>query len=122
MNAKQLFVALSVSSLSLIGFAATANAASPGGPKIAVDTVDEYSSMTYRLTCYGGLPATAIVVGDGDTDLDLIVRDAYGNVVARDLGPSDRCIAVWTPGWTGTFTLEVVNHGHVYNRFVIETD
>src|SRR5262249_39973477 len=47
----------------------------------------------------GGKLAEFALIGDGDTDLDVVVKDAAGNIVAKDIDPpaeqgggSDICI------------------------------
>ena len=57
--------------------------------------------------------------GDGDTDLDLFVYDDQGNLVAFDDDLTDACVAFWLPETSGTFEIEIVNLGSVYNEFVM---
>jgi hypothetical protein len=66
--------------------------------------------------------AIVTVQGDGDTDLDLYVYDEFGNRVAADEGPTDHCSVIWTPRWTGTFTIKVVNRGALSNRYRLRTN
>ncbi len=59
------------------------------------------------------------VIGDGDTDLDLVVLDAKGKVVVKDVDPAERgsdiCICRWTPDEEQEYTIVIVNNGKVYN-------
>jgi hypothetical protein len=66
--------------------------------------------------------AEIVVVGDGDTDLDLYVYDANGNLIEYDEDYSDDCCVSWVPLWTGAYTIRAVNRGRVYNRFTITTN
>jgi hypothetical protein len=81
-----------------------------------------YSMDRYQVICEGGALAMVMVIGDGDTDLDIVVRDENGNVVCQDLGPTDNCLVRWVPGWTGRFTIEITNLGPVYNNYVLMTN
>lgn len=57
------------------------------------------------------------VHGDGDTTLNVIVKDAAGNIVTRTSGPGDRCHVQWYPRQTQVYTIYVVNEGNVYNEY-----
>ena len=66
--------------------------------------------------------AEFFVIGDGDTDLDVVVLDSKGKKVAEDVDPpaekgggSDLCMCRWTPAQEEEFTIEIYNHGKVYN-------
>lgn len=99
-----------------------ARADRPDGPGNAVTRVYAHQSDHYTVTFIGGRVATVIVSGDGDTDLDLFVRDQFGNLVASDTGPGDDCVVTFIPRWTGRYTIEVRNLGDVYNRYVLRAD
>ena len=63
--------------------------------------------------------AEFFVIGDGDTDLDLVVKDSKGKIVAKDedsseLG-SDLCMCRWTPERNEVFTIYIVNRGKIFN-------
>lgn len=100
----------------------TALAGAINGPKGAVHVVEARSTDSFNVTFRGGEAATVIVVGDGDTDLDLRVYDENGNLVASDTDSTDRCVARWVPRWSGTFRITVQNLGSVYNRYEIQTN
>ncbi|MBL8851849.1 MAG: hypothetical protein JNG89_19410 [Planctomycetaceae bacterium] len=85
-------------------------------------TVNANSSVSYMTTFHGGELAEVIIMGDGDTDLDLFVYDENGNLVASDTDTLDFCVCQWTPNWTGEFTVVVTNLGSVYNQFDIATN
>jgi hypothetical protein len=59
------------------------------------------------------------VIGDADTDIDLIVKDAKGKTVAEDVDPAERgsdiCLCRWTPDHEQEYTVIILNHGRVYN-------
>lgn len=80
------------------------------------------ATHTFNMTFYGGELATVVVEGDGDTDLDVYVYDAVGNLITKDDDYSDYCVVKWRPYWTGVFRIKVVNRGNVYNDYSIETN
>lgn len=106
-------------------FATPAFAGAYNGPNHnsdKVDKVDTNSTDVYRVAFVAGRPACVAVKGDGDTNLDLLVYDENGNLVASDTDASDACLVRWTPKWTGTFVIKVVNLGGVYNCYDLATN
>ena len=93
-----------------------------GGPKSREYRVFANSTDTYVVRFYANEPATVVVSGDGDSDLDLYIYDENGNLIAKDADYSDDCIVTWNPKWTGDFVIKVVNRGNVYNHYVIATN
>lgn len=93
-----------------------------GGPRYDVTTVNGNSYNTYRIVFNAGETAIATVIGDGDTDLDLYIYDANGNLIDKDDDYTDNCVCTWVPRWTGTFTIKIINRGRVYNRYVMRTN
>lgn len=88
-----------------------------GGPIRHADTAPARTRMHYNVRFRGGEPAVLAISGDGDTDLDLYVYDENGNQICRADRAGDDEICRWTPRWTGTFRITVVNLGGVYNNF-----
>jgi len=75
-----------------------------------------------KIVFEGGKLAEFVLIGDGDTDLDVIVKDAAGNIVAKDIDPpadegggSDICVCRWLPKETAEFTIVISNRGSVLN-------
>jgi len=93
-----------------------------GGPRYQVDAVNAKSYLDYQLAFTAGRLAEIVLSGDGDTDLDLYVYDANGNLIAYSEDYSDDCYVSWVPAWTGSYTIRVANRGRVYNRFEIATN
>lgn len=93
-----------------------------GGPKYDYSSVSAYSTATYRINFVGGERAVVAVVGDGDTDLDLYIYDSNGNLIASDTDYTDNCVCVWTPRWTGSFSIRIKNRGGVYNNYYLQTN
>lgn len=59
----------------------------------------------------GGAKAEVYVETAPGFDLNLIVRDATGKVVCRDIDPSFVAHCLWTPAQDGLFLLTVENRG-----------
>lgn len=66
--------------------------------------------------------AEFFVIGDGDTDLDLYVKDSGGNIVVKDADPpagegggSDLCVCRWKPSMDEEFTIIIANQGPIAN-------
>lgn len=87
------------------------------GPIRHIDTVLARRTDIYNVAFRGGESAMLQISGDGDTDLDLIVKDEYGNVICVSDGAGDDESCRWTPQWTGNFRIEVRNLGSVWNRY-----
>ena len=73
--------------------------------------------FTYHATA--GVEASILIIGDGDTDLDLFVFDRKANSVTEDTDNLDVCLCEWTPTYTGEYIIAVKNWGNVYNEFTI---
>jgi hypothetical protein len=98
--------------------AGTVSGAPVDGPKITRTQVRAHSTDRFNpITFRAGEEATVIVQGDGDTVLHLRVFDQNGNLIDEDTCRYDRCVANWTPEWTGPFYVTVENLGGVYNEY-----
>lgn len=93
-----------------------------GGARYGEGRVYSKSYVDYYSKFWANELAEVIVVGDGDTDLDVYIYDENGNCIASDTDYTDQCICRWVPSWTGNFTIRVVNRGTVYNDFAIATN
>ena len=92
------------------------------GPSRTCDTVRAGDTDTYRISFVADYLAEILVSRDGDTDLDLYVYDSNGNLIASDTDYTDDCYVSWVPRWTGSFIVQIVNRGRVYNRYVMLTN
>src|SRR6516225_3289136 len=106
-------IASVASLLVVLGFASFAAADPPGGPITGIARVSAFSVNVHKVLYTGGEQADFSIAGDGDTTLNLVVRDAAGNEIVRTRGPGDRCRATWRPARTGYFYISVVNQGGV---------
>jgi hypothetical protein len=102
--------------------AQTGTLGAESGPIVHRDSVRAITTDQYRITFRGGEVARVAVIGDGDTDLDLYIIDENGNLITRDIDRTDRCVAEWTPRWTGVFLVRIQNLGLVHNNYVLMTN
>lgn len=93
-----------------------------GGPGMANDRVEAYSTIWYEVAFHGGRTALFEVVGDGDTDLDCWVYDEYENLITSDTDYTDHCVLMWTPARTGAYYVKIHNLGNVWNGIVVTTN
>ncbi len=75
-----------------------------------------------KITFKGNQQAEFFVIGDGDTDLDLVVKDSGGTVVAKDIDPpanegggSDLCVCRWRPVVDEEYTIIIINNNPLIN-------
>jgi len=66
--------------------------------------------------------AEFVLIGDGDSDIDVIVKDSKGKIVAKDVDPaasegggSDMCVCRWTPQREEEFTIIIINNDPIEN-------
>lgn len=67
-------------------------------------------------------PARVVVIGDGDTDLDVYIFDSDANVIAEDSDELDVCVCEWIPKHSGDYIIAIKNWGNVYNEFTITVE
>jgi hypothetical protein len=105
--------------LTFVPLAAPALAGPVGGFTAQRALVPGNTTHTYSYRMVPGARATVIVIGDGDTDLDLFVYDQFGNLVASDTDTSDDCAVVFVPAAAGPYTIHVKNLGGIANAYRI---
>jgi len=100
-----------------LGLASFASANPVGGVITGVSRVAARGVNVHKVLYRGGEQADFAIAGDGDTTLNVVVRDANGRVIVRTTGPGDRARVTWRPAQTGYFYISVVNEGNVYNQY-----
>ena len=103
--------------LTSLSLASTVRADPLGGSVSGVSRVSAYRTNLHRIVYKGGELADFSIAGDGDTALNIIVRDEFGNEVVRTRGAGDRARVTWRPSRTATYFIYVVNEGGVYNEY-----
>ena len=91
------------------------------GPSRGIHVIPTDGTHSFAFRFYAGDPARVIVSGDGDSDLDLTVRDQNSYIICEDTGNSDLAACEWTPRYTGRYTVRVNNIG-MENRYWIITN
>ncbi|MBM4068389.1 MAG: hypothetical protein FJ271_05525 [Planctomycetes bacterium] len=93
-------------------------------PAITVAAAEGKTPGTHvlKITFKANALAEFFLGGDGDSDLDVIVKDSNGKIVARDVDPgadkgggSDLCVCRWTPTEEQEYTIIIINHGAIVN-------
>lgn len=92
------------------------------GPTTFVRDIAADSHINWTVRARGGEVWRVGALGDGDTDVDIRVFDENDNLVCQDNGPSATAVCSFSPRWTGTFTVQVINYGSVWTRTVIASN
>lgn len=79
-------------------------------------------SDVYQIPYYGGVMAEIAIVGDGDSNLDVLVTDENGNTICYDVSYSDKVYCSWVPIWNGNFNVLVENNGRTRNSYYLMTN
>ena len=82
-----------------------------------VSVIGGYETDLWTLSLRAGVSYTIVVDGDGDSDLDIVLRDENGRVIDSDLDYTDFCVVTVTPRWSGPFELEIRNLGRRANLY-----
>jgi hypothetical protein len=84
-------------------------------------SVDAYDSNFHTVNANPGSRLLIWLRGDGDTDLDLYVRNRHGRLICAGTSSIDieRCDI--NVGNDGPFEVEVQNLGRVYNVYRLQT-
>lgn len=103
--------------IALLSFPSPVLADPSGGTLSGVSRAPGQGASVHAIVYNGGEQADFSIVGDGDTTLNVIVTDAFGNEIVRTRGPGDRCHVKWHPNRTSLYRIYVVNEGTVFNQY-----
>lgn len=81
------------------------------------DSVRARTTDVYHVSFYGGEEAMIGATGEGD--IDILVYDASGKLVAKDVASDDTPVCVWTPKRTQKYTIKVVNNENYRVGYVL---
>lgn len=123
MNLRRSIVSLFVVASSIL-FCGGASAGDVRGAQKWSGIVEVGVSQTrvFKFTFRAGEVAAIIVKGDGDGDIDCIVRDESGNLLAIDNDSTDTCLLRFRPSRTGDYIVGVQNNGKEPSLAVLETN
>lgn len=76
----------------------------------------------WELAFFGRSYAELAVIGDGDSNLDVLVADENGNTICHDVSWSDKISCDFVPAWNGYFYVTVQNTGTTRNSYYLLTN
>lgn len=86
------------------------------GPVLTVKSLQARESWAFDVEARGGEILRVAAIGDGDTNIDLIVRDARGAVVCRDGFGDHYPVCTISPRAGGQMQVDIVNRGDVWTK------
>ncbi len=99
-------------------------AASPfgNGPVSTVKRLDSRQTWSFDIDARGAEILRIAAIGDGDTDVDLTVRDAAGKLLCADGFGDHYPVCTLSPGAPARLRVHVVNRGALWTRVQILTN
>lgn len=89
------------------------------GPVLTVKSLQARERWAFDLEARGGEILRVAAIGDGDTNIDLTVRDARGAVVCRDGFGDHYPVCTVSPRTGGQMQVDIVNRGDVWTKVQI---
>ncbi len=86
------------------------------GPVLTVKSLQARESWAFDVEARGGEILRVAAIGDGDTNIDLTVRDARGAVVCRDGFGDHYPVCTVSPRAGGQMQVDIVNRGDVWTK------
>jgi hypothetical protein len=86
------------------------------GPVLTVKSLRARESWAFAVEARGGEILRVAAIGDGDTNIDLTVRDARGAVVCRDGFGDHYPVCTVSPRAGGQMQVDIVNRGDVWTK------
>jgi hypothetical protein len=83
---------------------------------LTVKSLQARESWAFAVEARGGEILRVAAIGDGDTNIDLTVRDARGAVVCRDGFGDHYPVCTVSPRAGGQMQVDIVNRGAVWTR------
>lgn len=86
------------------------------GPVLTVKSLQARERWVFDVEARGGEILRVAAIGDGDTNIDLVVRDARGAVVCRDGFGDHYPVCTVSPRAGGQMQVDIVNRGDVWTK------
>jgi len=86
------------------------------GPVLTVKSLQARERWAFDVEARGGEILRVAAIGDGDTNIDLTVRDARGAVVCRDGFGDHYPVCTVSPRAGGQMRVDIVNRGDVWTK------
>ncbi len=86
------------------------------GPVLTVKSLQAREIWVFDVEARGGEILRVAAIGDGDTNIDLTVRDANGAVVCRDGFGDHYPVCTLSPRTGGKMQVDIVNRGDVWTK------
>ena len=86
------------------------------GPVLTVKSLQARERWAFDVEARGGEILRVAAIGDGDTNIDLTVRDARGAVVCRDGFGDHYPVCTVSPRTGGQMRVDIVNRGDVWTK------
>lgn len=86
------------------------------GPVLTVKSLQARERWAFDVEARGGEILRVAAIGDGDTNIDLVVRDARGAVVCRDGFGDHYPVCTVSPRAGGQMRVDIVNRGDVWTK------
>lgn len=93
-----------------------------GGASRTLSRLPGGNTDVWKVPFYGNSYAEVAVVGDGDSNLDVLVTDENGNTICYDVSWSDKVYCDFVPRWNGFFYITVQNTGRKRNSYYLLTN
>jgi hypothetical protein len=109
--------------VAVLAVGSLAQAGAWGGPRLFLSQTVAAKDFSYAdVTFVGGQMARIELDGFGTTELDLMVLDSYGDVVAVDTSFGNNGYVSFYVPFSQTYTIAVINHGYFTNYFDLATN
>lgn len=92
-----------------------------GGPFYTLGTIPAYQSVFFDIPFYAGRPAAVAVAGQQGINLELVIYEGDGNILAGS-GSRESKTALWKVYRAGIFRIEIRNNAPVANTIEILTN
>lgn len=89
------------------------------GPIFTVKDIQARETYGFEVEARPGEVLRVAAIGDGDTDIDLVIRDARGGLVCQDGFGDHYPVCTVSPRAGGTMRIDIVNRGAVWTKVQI---